>query len=227
MRQSIKDFVSIAAAALPIGEPIYEFGAFQVPGQEGFADLRPYFPRKEYIGVDVREGLGVDKLLDLHNIDLPSGSVGTVLCFDTLEHLEHPLEALKQIHRVLKPDGVAVIGSVMNFPIHDYPRDYWRFTPEAFGLLLKPFAGSFVGSAGRKDFPHTVVGIGFKGALPCLREFNRQYKQWQSSHIFQERGSLFKQTVKLLAPPIFMPVLLNIFIAISGLKYKFYRRVEK
>ena len=122
MRQKIKDLVSIVATTLPIRGPIYEFGALQVPGQEGFADLRPYFPQQDYVGTDMLEGPGVDKLLDLYDIDLPSESVGTVLCFETLEHVEYPHRALEQIHRILKPDGIAVISSVMDFPIHDFPK---------------------------------------------------------------------------------------------------------
>jgi hypothetical protein len=47
MRESIKQFVEIVADMLPILEPIYEFGALQVPGQEGFADLRPIFAGKK------------------------------------------------------------------------------------------------------------------------------------------------------------------------------------
>lgn len=180
MRQSIKDFVSIAAASLPIHEPIYEFGALQVPGQEGFADLRPLFPGREYVGADVRAGLGVDVLLDLHDIDLPAESVGTVLCLDTLEHVEYPHRALEEIHRILKPAGLAVISSVMNFQIHDYPQDYWRFTPEAFRSILKPFVGSFVGFAGDEGFPHTIVGIGFKGPVTRLAEFLSRYEDWRN-----------------------------------------------
>jgi SAM-dependent methyltransferase len=182
MRQLVKDFVSIAAATLPIRGPIYEFGALQVPGQEDFADLRPYFPQQEYVGTDMREGPGVDKLLNLHNIDLPSESVGAVLCFETLEHVEYPHRALEQIHRILKPDGIAIISSAMNYPIHDSPCDYWRFTPEAFKSILNPFADSFVGFAGREEFPHTVIGIGFKGAVPQLSEFKKRYKEWQGLH---------------------------------------------
>ncbi len=119
-------------------EPIYEFGSFQVPEQMGFADLRPLFHDKEYLGCDMREGPGVDKVLNIHALDLPPESVGMVLCFDTLEHVEYPRTALEEIHRVIKPGGIVVISSVMNFPIHDYPYDYWRFTPEAFKSILKP-----------------------------------------------------------------------------------------
>jgi SAM-dependent methyltransferase len=211
MRQSIKDFVAIAAADIPIQSPIYEFGALQVPGQEGFADLRPYFPRQAYVGADMRKGPGVDTLLDLHDIDLASESVGTVLCFDTLEHVEYPHRALEQIHRILKPDGIAVISSVMNFPIHDFPHDYWRFTPAAFKSILKPFAGSYVGFAGREDFPHTVIGIGFKGITPPLSEFNRRYEEWQRLQGPQRGSASHNRMAKLLTPPIFIPVLSRIF----------------
>ena len=56
MRESIKQFVKVVADKLPILEPIYEFGSLQVPGQESFADLRPFFPGKEYIGCDLKRG---------------------------------------------------------------------------------------------------------------------------------------------------------------------------
>jgi len=201
MRQIIWDFVSIVAAVLPIKEPIYEFGSLQV-GQAGSVDLRPLFPGREYVGADFREGPGVDRVLDLHNIDLPSESVGTVFCVDTLEHVKYPVKALEEIHRILKPGGIAAISSTMCFPIHDYPHDYWRFTPEAFRSVLEPFSHSFVGFAGNKDFPHTVVGIGSKGECPQLYEFDQTYRQWQSRSI---RGSLSKFTWirTLLIPPIF------------------------
>jgi len=168
----IKDFVQICGEELQIHSPIYEFGALQVPGQVGFADLRPYFCGKEYIGCDMRPGPGVDRLLNLHQIDLPDQTAGTVICVDTLEHVEYPRKALKEIYRILKPGGVAIISSVMNFVIHDHPSDYWRFTPEGFKSLLKPFELSLVEAAGEELFPHTVVGVGFKGGY-TERDFIR------------------------------------------------------
>lgn len=205
MRQNVKDFVSIAAETLPFREPIFEFGSLQVPGQEGFADLRPLFPGREYIGVDMRMGPGVDKVLDLHNIDLPAGSAGTVLCLDTLEHVEYPHRALDEIFRILKPEGMVIIASVMLFEIHDYPHDYWRFTPEAFKSILKPFSGSFVGFAGYEKFPHTVVGIGFKGAVPDLTQIIASYEQWHRKQEEIQPGVL-RRAAKLIIPPIFATV---------------------
>ncbi len=61
----------ICAKHLPIREPLYEFGAYRVQGTPE-EDLRPLFEGMEYIGSDMREGPGVDQVLDLHDIDLPN-----------------------------------------------------------------------------------------------------------------------------------------------------------
>ena len=165
MRPAVREFVRIVAATLPVYEPVYEFGSFRVEGQEELADLRPLFPGKSYIGCDMRAGPGVDRLLNLHNIDLPHHSAGTVLCLDTLEHVEYCHQAMSEIHRILVPGGICVISSVMAFPIHEYPYDYWRFTPSGFESLLRSFESRYVGHIGDARFPHTVLGVGVKGQV--------------------------------------------------------------
>ena len=210
MRPHVKELVEIIARSLPIGEPIYEFGSLQAAGQKGFADLRSFFPDKEYVGCDMREGPGVDRILNLHDIDLPDESAGTVLCADTFEHVEYPRKAIQEIYRILKPDGLAVIISVMNFPIHSYPCDYWRFTPEAFKSLLKPFADSFVGFAGDKNFPHTVMGIGFKGRTPPLEELEAGYNRWQKEYAY-----FLDRLVIAWTPPVLHPVLSRVYRAMK------------
>jgi len=162
MNKSVKEFVKICSEILPIHEPIYEFGSLQVEKQVGFADLRPLFPAKKYIGADMREGVGVDVILNLHKIELASDSVGTVLILNTMEHVEFPRIAIEESYRILKPEGMLILTSHFYFPIHDYPYDYWRFTPEGFKSLLKSFPFLFVGFLGHEHMPHTVVGIGFK-----------------------------------------------------------------
>ena len=203
MRPLIKEFAQICAATLPFGEPVYEFGALQVRGQEGFADLRPLFPGTPYVGADMRPGPGVDIILDLHDVRLPPESVGSALMLDTLEHVEHPRRAVAAVHRVLRSDGMLVVSSVMNFPIHGHPHDYWRFTPEGFRSLLTPFASCFVECAGEARFPHTVVGIGFKGGTPeaTMGEFTRRMGQWKTfwSDMVERR---WKRLARLTVSPL-------------------------
>lgn len=203
MRKSIKQFVKICAETLPISDPIYEFGSLQVPGQEGFADLRPLFPDKEYIGADMREGTGVDIILNLHRVSLHAESAGTVLILDTLEHVEFPRKAIEEIYRILKPNGILIMSSVMNFPIHDHPYDYWRFTPEGFKSLLKPFAFLFVDSIGDPTFPHTIVGLALKRSISdnFMYRFMKKFKIWKQ-YWSETQQPMWKRVVKLFVPPI-------------------------
>ena len=163
MRQSVKDYLVKIINRYPVLEPIYEIGSYRVEGQEQFADLRPFFSGKVYVGCDMRQGLGVDRVEDVHCLRIKRNSIGTVLIFDTLEHVEDVHQAVKEIHRILKPGGMVIMSSVMNFPIHDYPSDYWRFTPKAFELLLKRFDVYEVEFDGDSQFPEGVYGFGIKG----------------------------------------------------------------
>ena len=163
MRGNIREFVRVAAETLEAPEPIVEIGALQVPGQMYSAELRSLFPGKQYIGCDAQEGLGVDRVEDVHNLSFASGSVGTVLMLETLEHVEDPLRAMAEVARILQPEGLAIISSCMDFPVHAYPEDYWRFAPQGFDLLLKGFASRRVYVQGHPRFPHSLVGVGRKG----------------------------------------------------------------
>jgi SAM-dependent methyltransferase len=106
------------------------------------------------VGTDVRAGPGVDAVLDIHETNIPTGCIGTALVMDTLEHVKFPHRVLEEMHRVLMPGGLVVISSHMNWPIHSFPNDYWRFTPQGFAVLLRLFSQILVESAGT-SFPLT------------------------------------------------------------------------
>lgn len=180
MRKHLRRFVEVCRDSLPLGEPIYEFGALQVQGDHVLEDLRDIFPGRHYVGTDMRPGAGVDVVLDLHGLELRDGTVGTAICMDTLEHVEYPRKAVQEMWRVLAPGGILIMSSVMNFPIHGYPNDYWRFTPEGFRSLLGVFDGHVVGHTGPDDFPHSIIGVGFKGTVPSLATFDRAFASWRA-----------------------------------------------
>lgn len=160
MRDNVKTFTAMASKAFSVPEPVLEIGARPAEGQEGYAELRSFFAGKRYIGGDFLPGPAVDVLLDTHLLGVRDGTVGAVVMMDTLEHVQDPLLALREVHRVLRSDGLVLIGSVMNFPIHNHPWDYWRFTPAAFDLLLRPFPLRSVWYQGDPLAPHTVLGAG-------------------------------------------------------------------
>ncbi len=137
MRTNAKKFVAEVIAEHPGLDPVWEFGALQVKGQEGWADLRPMFTGRKYVGVDLRPGRGVDHVADVCELAAPDDSVGTVLCVDTLEHVRDPFAAAREMMRVHKPGGILIATSCFCFPIHPQPADYWRFTPQGFEEIFR------------------------------------------------------------------------------------------
>lgn len=181
--------------------PIYEFGAYRVPGQRHLPHVRSYFSGKSFVGCDLRFGPGVDEVQDLHELALEDASVGTALLFDTIEHVRNPWRAMSELHRVLKPGGLLVMTSVWYFPIHAYPDDYWRFTASAFRSLFERLETVSVAMCGIRRLPHTVVGVASKGPLPpaVAGAIDRTVQFWR------DRGSrTWKESVLDLAPPLLL-----------------------
>lgn len=168
MRPAVVEFARDVAERFPIAEPLVELGARAAEGQEDIADLRKVFQASQHIGCDIQPGPGVDRIEDIHDLTFDDASVGTVICLETLEHVRDPLRAVQEMHRVLRPGGVLAISSLMFFPIHAHPWDFWRFTPEGFELLLEPFESKLVVAQGWDLMPEGVFGIGVKGPMPGL-----------------------------------------------------------
>jgi hypothetical protein len=161
-QQLIFDFVSELDRLIELPQPIVEFGSLQVePGQPN--DLRALFAGREFVGTDIRSGPGVDRVEDLRALTLPQSSVGTAVCLDTLEHCADPAAACRELHRVVADRGLCVVCSVMFFPVHGYPEDYWRFTPEGLRVLLAPFDDVWACGIGHPELPMQVVAVAAKG----------------------------------------------------------------
>lgn len=157
----ITNFVAELAQLIDLPEPIVEFGSLQVEPEQS-NDLRTVFAGRTFIGTDLRPGPGVDRVEDLRELSFTDGEVGTAICVDTLEHCEDPLGACRELYRVLRPGGVCAVTSVMWFPIHGYPQDFWRFTPEGLRLLLGPFEYLWARGVGHPLLPTQVVAVAAK-----------------------------------------------------------------
>jgi SAM-dependent methyltransferase len=166
MTEKLKTLIRLLAHNLDFPEPITEFGSLQVPGQEGFADLRPFFPGKLYTGVDMRPGPGVDVVLDVCQTGYKDGLAGSILCLDMLEHCRDDRLAVAEMHRILHPDGILVLSIPFAHPIHDHPSDYRRLTQEGLRELLRAFAWVETGQSAEGPNPPSVIAVAWKRIPP-------------------------------------------------------------
>jgi hypothetical protein len=168
-------------------EPILEIGSRLL---ENGTDLRKFFLGKSYFGTDFISGNGVDQLHDASCLGVRTGSIGTVVSVSTIEHVFKISEMFNEVFRVLNPDGAVLVSSHMDFGIHGYPSDYWRFTPEAISLLLGPCKAKIVGYQGLSYQPHCVFGLGFKTMPQDFDDKAQRFRSQLESQVYRMKNGL-------------------------------------
>ncbi len=139
MTQPLRAAVEIIVACLEKPRKILEIGSRTAVNQYQMGNLRSLFDRSEYTGVDIQKGPGVDLIVSAEKLPFANNSFDLVLCLETLEHAQRPWFICPEIERILKPNGVAIISSPQNHPIHLHPSDYFRYTPYGLKSLFPKF----------------------------------------------------------------------------------------
>lgn len=80
----------------------------------------------------------VDLILDVRNMNnIQNETYDSVFCSGVLEHVDDFQQAMIEITRVLKPNGILLLGLPFNQKPHMEPFDFWRFTRHGIEYLLK------------------------------------------------------------------------------------------
>jgi len=92
-------------------------------------------------GLNVLEGT-------IENAGFPSAFFDAILCNNTVEHMHHPLSALRECRKIIKPEGLLIV-CVPNFAginartfgkywsLHSVPHHLFQFTPQTLEAMLK------------------------------------------------------------------------------------------
>lgn len=72
----------------------------------------------QYITADIESPLAKVKM-DIHEIPFTENTFDVVLCNHVLEHVNNDIKAMREIHRVLKPGGFAILQVPFISPIPD------------------------------------------------------------------------------------------------------------
>ena len=106
--------------------------------------LRQLFPDSNYVGIDIRAGQNVNRVLSVYDLtkNYDRGCFDAVLCLYVLEHLKNIWLAVTEMNFVLKKGGffyIAVPG--LGYSKHEGKsaggaKDYWRATEEAVREMI-------------------------------------------------------------------------------------------
>jgi len=175
-------------------------------GMQRCGDWQVYGVEINEHAVRIAQRYGLDvRLGTLEQAGFPDEFFDGVTLWDVLEHLHDPAASLREIYRILKPDGVLVIR-VPNAASHDArcfgrywagwdaPRHLYVFTPTTLGALLA--ANRF-----RIVAQDSQIGA-YPTFLLSLRFWNNA--QGKSSPVRDRLiGLLGQPAMRLLAAPLF------------------------
>lgn len=143
--------------------PVYDLGTNKrFAKQVGI--VRNLFDESRYFAAGYQSQQGIpdacDFDFDIQDMQaIADGQAGSVLCMSVLEHLPSPARAVKEMARILRPGGIAIVSvpffisyhgkaHSMDNPVfargtpvpvdprHEYYSDFWRFTHEGLALLF-------------------------------------------------------------------------------------------
>lgn len=118
MNSSVLSFVKNAR----LRGRIVDVGAYNVNG--AVKDVIP-----TAIGIDMRPGKGVDKVMPAEIMDQHFENLDAVTCCETLEHVEDWRGAMAAMWRSIKTGGRMVLTVPQpSKGYHAHPEDYWRWS---------------------------------------------------------------------------------------------------
>lgn len=99
---------------------------------------RDRFPRASLFVTDVDLTYSPDGIVDALALPFADASVDLVVSEHVIEHLVDPLQAAREIERVLRPGGIVLIKMPFLYPWHGGYIDFFRATPAGMRAM---FAG--------------------------------------------------------------------------------------
>lgn len=115
---------------------LLDIGCGEKPYESVFS---PYI--HDYIGLDheisMHDTSKVDIFATAYDTTIANESVDTIVCLSVLEHLERPWDAIKEMNRILKPNGHVIVTAQFFWHLHEEPRDFYRYTEYGIKYLLE------------------------------------------------------------------------------------------
>ena len=110
------------------GKRVLEVGSYYIDG--GLRGLIESRSPVQYIGVDIRQGPGVDIVCDAEKLldKFPAESFDVVFALEVLACVFNPKTVISNMKRLCKRNGIILLSTrSKGYPFSPSPYDFWRF----------------------------------------------------------------------------------------------------
>lgn len=157
MLDGVYRFLEVVSNLLNLPEPIVEIGPATRP-EERFGRL---VPARRHLTIDADPRVDASMAGDAAHLPLRDSSVGMIVICEVLEHVENPFSVAHEVIRVLAPRGICIATTPYDLPIHKFPRDFFRPSPDGLDYLFHSMPKRISGYQGKPEFPRTAFVVGF------------------------------------------------------------------
>ena len=152
-----------------------------------YADL---FKASEYVTMDVHSGSNVQIVGSIEAVPAEAESFDSIVCTQVLEHVPHPVQAIKELHRVLKPGGHVLVTVPQVAELHEEPNDFFRYTPFGLEKLFGETGFHVVEKMQRGGFFATRAQMNIRYAMDRWQLFSRPFLGRIGHMLFKVCGSI-------------------------------------
>jgi SAM-dependent methyltransferase len=157
----------ISTIAHYVGGRVLDVGA---GGNDRYSNLFKY---TEYIKMDVSSGENVDVVGSAEAVPFPQDSFDSVVCTQVFEHLARPHVCAKEIYRVLKKNGVAIVSVPQMNELHEEPYDFFRYTKFGLEQMFSDAGFTMVECNQRGGFFSTIAQMKIRYLIDRLHLYKR------------------------------------------------------
>jgi len=129
----------------------------------------------DVLNVDLTSYPSVDLVADLTDLPFEDGELDGALSTEVMEHIEDPDAVVREMHRVVKPDGYVYISLPFLYPFHASPSDFHRWTHKGFESL---FTGFTVVETGVRSGPFSALTVHLMYIVASIVSFGNERLYW-------------------------------------------------
>lgn len=185
MHGSVLGFFAYGAlqAGEVAGRDVLEVGSLDVNGS-----VRPMVEARgsrSYVGVDVVQGPGVDRVVDAADLEATFGrdAFDVVVSTECLEHVEDWRIAIANMVAVLRPGGVLVWTTRSPGFAYHHPPDRWRYTQTAMAEILETLDLEAALVADDPEYPGVFCKARKPGHGRWGDGWHADYMRWLLRHV--------------------------------------------